>query len=218
MTNTFLELLLVRHGETPWNVERRVMGMRPIGLTPNGQVQLTQIARALAPVALDAVYTSPAQRTRESADILLAHREAPTTLIEHDAFAEVDYGDWIGHPFTAFEGTTAFFDYLLRPSTFQVPGGERLTDMQRRAVAGVESIATRHTPGRVAVVTHADIVKAIVVHYVGAPLDHWHRYWVVNGSVTILRIANGRGRLVGMNLCPVWDRLFRPDATAPKNA
>lgn len=207
-----LDLLIVRHGQTPWNVERRVMGMRPIGLTEVGKEQLSSMAQLLAPIDLDAIYCSPAKRTRESADILAAGRSIP--LHEDEAFAEVDYGDWIGEPFTFFEGTPDFYSYIASPSTFQIPGGERILEMQKRVVAGVERIRANHQNGRVVIVTHADIVKSIIVHYLDHSLDYWHRYAVANGSLAALRFSKEDARLLALNLRPDWEHVFGLDPTA----
>jgi 2,3-bisphosphoglycerate-dependent phosphoglycerate mutase len=153
-----LELLLIRHGQTDWNVERRVMGMEPIGINATGRAQMEQMAAGLAAVSLDAIIASPAQRTRESADCLVTTSNG-LDVTENDAYGEIVYGEWVGRPFRDFDALPAFEQYMYAPSTVQIPGGERLVDTQRRAVEGVERIRTERTDGRVAIVTHADIIK-----------------------------------------------------------
>ncbi|MBI2343048.1 MAG: histidine phosphatase family protein [Deltaproteobacteria bacterium] len=204
------ELLLVRHGETDWNARRRVMGMRPIGLNEHGRAQVTALAAALRSIPLEAIYASPAQRTMESAEIL-ADGRVPGAVTPTPAFAEIDYGDWIGEPFTAIEETTAFADYLFRPSTFTIPGGEVVVAVQERAVAGVRQLQERHEAGRILIVTHADIVKAIVTHFLHLSLDHWQLCAVDNASLAVFRLHGARGRLLALNLHPTWGRLFHRD-------
>lgn len=210
-----LEVLLVRHGQTDWNRDRRVMGATPIGLNATGQAQIAALAARLRSVSIDAIHASPLRRTRESAALLGAGRDG-LMITDTPAFAEIDYGDWVGQPFSAVETTPAFLQYLHQPSTLRIPGGERIVDTQRRAVAGIEQLCAQHPQGRVLVVSHADLIKAIIVHYVGAPLDHWHRYKIDNGSLTVLCVHAGQGVILGLNLQDAWDRFFTVDATTPR--
>ncbi len=197
-----LELLLIRHGQTDWNVGRKVMGMQPVGLNAHGRSQVERMAVALQPSALAAIYASPAQRTLESAEIVAQGREL--AVVPHAAFSEVDYGDWINAPFHAFDQLPIFQQYLYAPQTTQIPGGENVCAMQARAVAGIEEIRVAHQDGRIAVVSHSDVIKAIIVHYVGAPLAHWQRYAVDNASCTVLRFSTHQPRLLALNAHPDW--------------
>lgn len=203
-----LEVLLVRHGQTPWNIERRVMGMLPIGLTPVGRQQMEITAGDLTTVRIAKILTSPAQRTQESAAILATAK--PGVPVVHDpAFAEIDYGDWVGRPFAEIEATGELPTYFDHPSAFTIPGGERVTDALQRVVTGVEALRATHARGRVVVVTHADVVKCALVHYLDFPLDHWQRFRIDNGAVTIVRFGEHQhARIVGVNLCSGWGRLL----------
>ena len=203
-----LELFLIRHGRTDWNVERRVMGMEPISLNEEGRDQVARIAEFIAAAPIESIYTSPALRTRETADILARNGECP--VVETAAFQEIDYGEWVGESFTYFEGTSYFYDYMFRPSSFQIPGGEHVGAAQQRAVAGVETIRQQYATGRVAVVSHADVIKAIVVHYLHLDLDLWQQYKIDNASLTILRLYKRRVELTALNVHPQGDHLFDP--------
>jgi broad specificity phosphatase PhoE len=209
-----LEILLIRHGETDWNVSRCVMGMQPIGLNDAGRAQITALAQGLAGLAPEALYASPANRTRESADILSAHH-GQLPIVEDAAFGEIDYGDWVGLPFTDFEGTQDFTDYMFRPSHCAIPGGERPSEAQARAVAGVERIRSTHATGRVGIVSHADVIKALLVHYQGRSLDEWQQARIDNASMTIMSFRGTYVRVLGVNIYPGWARLFRKDALEP---
>ncbi len=206
------DLLLVRHGQTDWNVQRRVMGMGPIGLNKVGIAQVRALALELADWPLDAIIASPARRTRETAEILLEGREGLVVKLD-DAFAEVDYGDWVDRPFSDFEGDKGFNQYMRASATFQIPGGERLSDMQRRVVQGIENLRGQFPDGRAVVVSHADIIKSIIVHYLGVELSRWQQYAVANASLSFFRFHRtesdqNRGgivpRLLVMNYIPQW--------------
>ncbi len=203
-----LEVIFVRHGQTAWNVERRVMGMLPIGLTAEGRKQIQATAADLAGVPFAKILTSPAQRTRESAEII-AKKKRGVVIVDTPAFAEINYGDWIDRPFTDIEKTGELQTYFDSPSTYVIPGGERVTDAMQRVIAGVEAIRKHHAHGRIVVVTHADIVKFVLIHYLEFPLDHWQRFRIDNGTATVVRFGeHARARIVGVNLCSGWGRLL----------
>lgn len=203
-----LEVLFVRHGQTAWNVERRVMGMLPIGLTEEGRWQVDAAAADLASVRVAKILTSPARRTKETAEII-ARRKPGVQVVDDAAFAEIDYGDWIDRPFTEIEATGELQTYFDHPSVCQIPGGERVTDAMQRVITGVESIRTHVARGRVVVVTHADIVKFVLVHYLEFPLDHWQRFRIDNGTATVVRFGeHHQPRVVGVNLCSGWGRIL----------
>ncbi|MBI4237895.1 MAG: histidine phosphatase family protein [Deltaproteobacteria bacterium] len=205
------EVLLVRHGQTDWNAGRRVMGRQPIGLNATGRAQVAALAGALAECNVVAIYASPTRRTMESAELLLDGHRGDAPLQEDPGLVEIDYGDWVNLPFEAVEPQPSFTEYLVRPSQMQIPGGERPTEVQARAVAAVERMRSAHPSGRVAVVSHADVIKVVLVHYLGMPLDRWQQFKIDNGSLTWLRFYPGGVRVVGVNWHPGADHLFAHD-------
>lgn len=205
------EVLLIRHGQTDWNAGRRVMGRQPIGLNAAGREQVSRLAAAMAESQIVAVYASPTRRTMESAELLLNGHRGATPLHEEPGVVEIDYGDWVNLPFEDVEPTPNFTEYIVSPSRMQIPGGERPTAVQERAVAVVERIRQEHGTGRVAVVSHADVIKVVLVHYLGMPLDRWQQFKIDNGSLTWLRFYPGGVRVVGVNWHPGADHLFAHD-------
>jgi broad specificity phosphatase PhoE len=203
------EVLLVRHGQTDWNVERRVMGAKPIALNATGHSQVRTVAQLMQQTPLTAIATSPALRTVESAHIIAESHEG-LVPVETQAFIEVDYGDWVGKHFSVFEDLL-YNEYMHEPSTFQIPGGESITGMQSRAVAGIEALREAYPTGRCVVVSHADVIKAIYVHYMEVPLDRWHHYKIDNASITALRFEAARVRCLMLNFHPELGRLFGDD-------
>lgn len=208
-----LEIILLRHGQTDWNVNRKVMGRQPIPINDVGVAQLAAVADWLAPIAIDALYAGSALRTQQSAGIIAQRRGLPVRT--DDAFVEVDYGDWINLPFDAVEPTPAFHDYLFAPRGFTIPGGENIIAMQQRAVAGIDRIRVSHPEGRVVACSHADVIKAILSHYMGLALNNWQHLRIDNASISVLQIVGRSVRMPVMNLVLEAPRAFGRDHTAP---
>lgn len=100
---------------------------------------------------------------------------------------------------------------------FRFPDGEAFVDAQRRAVAEVERIARRHRRGRVAVATHGDIVRIVLAHLVGTPLDEFQRIVIDAASVSVIAVDGHRTRMLLVNDTGGLDR-FGSATTAPWEA
>lgn len=182
-------VLLVRHAPTP-ETGKKLTGRLPgVSLDERGLEIARRTADHLAEVKLKAVYSSPIERTWETAqEVASPHRLEP---IREAGVLEVDYGTWSGRTLKSLYGLKAWRTVQVTPSRMTFPGGENLADAQRRAVAAVERIAAAHPKDTVAVVTHADIIKAVVAHHLGTPLDLFQRIGVAPASVTVIDIPKG---------------------------
>lgn len=195
-------LLLVRHAPTT-ETGRSLIGRLPgHGLSQDGQEMAAALGERLSRVALAAIYTSPLERTRQTAEAISARQARKTGLDvrDHTGLLEVDYGSWSGRTLRSLHRLAAWRRVVTAPSRMQFPGGESLVQAQVRAVATCEELAQRHRQGNVVVVTHADIIKAIVSHYLGQPLDLFNRVAVSPASVTVIDLgADGPVRVVTLN-------------------
>ncbi|MDO8528037.1 MAG: histidine phosphatase family protein [Deltaproteobacteria bacterium] len=205
-----LDLLLVRHGQTDWNVIRRVMGHNPIALNDVGKKQAGDLKNWLCKMEIDAVYSSPMLRAKETAQILVADRKG-LSVIEEPGVAEVHYGDWVGLTFEEVrkQHGKIFSDYHSNASGVQIPGGESVKTAQKRAVDAVERMRATHKGQRVVVVSHADVIKMILLHYLDMPLDHLQALGCDNGSLSIYRFGTEWGdRLVALNYFSEADKIL----------
>ena len=196
-----LDILVVRHGQTDWNAIQRVMGRKDIPLNEIGRAQAAVVRDWLTDIPLDAVYTSPVLRAKQTTEIILEGKPN-LTLQEEEGLAEINYGDWIGKLFFDVhqEFKESYEAYLKNPSRLQIPGGERVSDVQKRVVAVVEKVRKKHEGGKILLVSHADLIKMIFVHYLGISLDHIHQIGCANGSLSIYRFGGEWGdRLVALN-------------------
>ena len=174
-----LRLFLLRHGETESSRERRFTGSRDVPLTPVGQRQAEAAAAALATSPLHAVYASPLERARTSAEHVAKPHRLPVQL--DPRLVEMAFGTWEG--LTAREVTATspalYAEWRGTPHTTVVPGGETLTAVDARVREAVGAIQAAHPDGTVAVVAHAIVVRLIVLAALGLGPD---RLWSVDAS------------------------------------
>jgi len=178
------QLYLVRHGTTVLNVQNRYRGRRDIPLDAQGYQDAVDAARRLAGVGLAAVYTSPLRRAIATAQIIADAAGVPDLRILH-GLNNLDYGAWEG--MTADEAAAydpeAHALYRGSPNEAVCPQGERLVDAQRRMIAAVELIGSRHHGEPVVAVTHAVMIRLTLVALNGVQGEGWRRP-VGRGSVT----------------------------------
>jgi probable phosphoglycerate mutase len=174
-----LRLFVLRHGETESSRDRRFTGGRDVALTPAGQRQAEAAAAALATVGLQAVYASPLERTRASAEAIAKSYRVPVRL---DArFAEMRFGPWEGLTFTEAAAKTPalYAQWRTAPHGVTLPGGESLTTVAARVADGIAALQAAHPDETVALVTHAIVVRLIVLAALGLDVD---RLWSVDAS------------------------------------
>ena len=186
-------LVLVRHATTA-STGKRLGGRTDAPLDDAGRQQAEAAAQRLAAAPLKAVYASPLPRTWETAEIVAApHR---LEVQRDEGLLEVEYGDWTDRPLQPLTRTKKWPVIQLRPSLVTVPNGESIREAQLRAVGAVEGIVAKHPKAMVAVVSHADVIKALVSFYLGQPLDLFQRLHVSPASVTVLQLSAGGGQPV----------------------
>ena len=186
---------LVRHGTTTLNVENRYRGRRDIPLDAQGYQDAVEAARRLSGAGLTSVYTGPLRRTIATAQIIADEHRVPDLRILH-GLNNVDYGVWEG--MTAEEAAMydpeAFSLYQASPRLAVCPQGERLMDAQRRMLEAVHLIGSRHPGESVAAVTHAVMIRLVLMELTGGDGGSW-RHSVRRGSVAEFHVEDGTIRL-----------------------
>jgi probable phosphomutase (TIGR03848 family) len=193
------EFLLIRHAINDWVSTGRLAGWTPgVHLNEDGKTQATALGERLAKVNLDAIYSSPLERTTETAQAIAAHH--PNLTVQSlEAVGEMHYGTWQGEKLSQLRREKLWEIVQVYPSRAQFPGGEAIRQAQARAVDALETLATRHLNQRVAVVSHSDIIKLMVMHYLGAHLDFYQRLEISPASLTIIHLGTGRPYIVRVN-------------------
>ncbi|MDQ4065155.1 MAG: MSMEG_4193 family putative phosphomutase [Actinomycetota bacterium] len=190
-------LYLVRHAVTDHTGQRLSGWAEGIPLTAAGRDQAAALAQHLAPVPLEAIYSSPIDRTLETArTIARPHR---ITVRVRKGIGEVDYGTWTGRSLRSLARTKLWQEVLRQPSAVRFPEGETLHEVQTRAVAEIERMRTEHADGVVCCVSHGDVIKLVIAHYTGVHIDLFQRLVVAPASVSRLVWGRGGPRLVALN-------------------
>lgn len=191
------KLLLIRHALTD-AVGQRLSGRTPgVPLNMEGRAQAQKLAERLAAVPLAAIYSSPLERALQTA-APLAQRHQLEPLVSDD-FLEIDFGHWTNRSFQELAGEPDFQRFNSFRSHTRIPGGELMLEAQARMVAGLGRLCAQHPGATVAVVSHADMLKAAVAHYAGIPLDLFQRLEISPASVSGLEIFEETARLLFLN-------------------
>jgi probable phosphoglycerate mutase len=182
-------LFLVRHAPTPETGSILTGRLPGVALGESGTQIAKQAAADFTGAKIQAVITSPVQRCRETAgEIGTVVGLKPRTMRE---FEEVDYGDWAGRKLKDLYKLKAWRHLHSAPSRVRFPGGESLAEAQSRAIKGCEKIAsTARAKDKVVVVSHSDMIKSIVSHYLGAPQDLFQRIQISPASISIIDLPN----------------------------
>jgi len=193
-------LFFVRHAPTPETGSILTGRLPGVGLGEDGIAIAKLAAEQFAGAKLASIFTSPVQRCRETAnEIGDVVGMKPKTM---RAFEEVNYGDWSGRKLKDLYKLKAWRHLYSAPSRVRFPNGETLADAQARGVSGCEQIASDARPNdRVVVVSHSDMIKSVVSHYLGAPQDLFQRIHISPASITIIDLmAQGPPAVVAVNV------------------
>ena len=149
-----MQVYLIRHGETDWNLEGRCQGISDTPLNETGRSQARAIAGRLCGIRFEAFYASSLSRALETAQIVAEGHGHPVRASA--GLRELDQGDFEGCCFTFLRDNYGAFlkEWRRSPAELVIPGGESLRQLQKRAGAEIERIVRRHPEGKVAVFAH----------------------------------------------------------------
>lgn len=207
--------LLMRHGETAWNREGRVMGRNPVELSASGREQVEAAARFAQNIRPDLIVTSPLVRARQSAEIMAAGLGGGVEIVEEAEIAEVMYGRWEGLTYHDLIEDSYYVEYRKSPLEHPTPGGETIPEVQARGVKAITRIIEANPGKRVLFVSHGDIIRTVLCHFLGLELKYFHRLRVDNATISGIQISGGFAELKFLNLLPDPGRAFvSPFSTA----
>jgi probable phosphomutase (TIGR03848 family) len=190
-------LILIRHGYTDW-ADKKLAGWLPdVHLNELGQKQAQELVERLKPIELAAIYSSPLERTIETAQPIAKARGLKINKVPN--LGEVKYGDWQGQSLKVLAQKKEWKSVQVTPSTFSFPNGESFREMQSRAVAAVEKIIAAHEKDAVALFSHGDVIKVIVAYYSGIALDNFQRVAISPASISVIAIGPFGARIGRLN-------------------
>ncbi len=194
-------VLLVRHGRTTANASGTLAGWTPgVQLDDVGRDQVDSLATRISLLPLTAVVTSPLERCRETTAAVVGQRDIAVHV--DDDVAEVRYGEWTGEPLKTLSKQPLWKVVQQHPSAARFPGedGESLAEMQARAVRAI-----RHWNDELGkdalyvVVSHGDVIKAVLADALGLHLDQFQRIVVDPASLSVVQYSPTRPFVERMN-------------------
>ncbi|QIF03390.1 histidine phosphatase family protein [Roseimicrobium sp. ORNL1] len=209
-----MKLILVRHGETEWNVQGREMGQLDSPLTARGLQQAEALAARLSSCRLHSLYCSDLGRALHTATLIAA--SCGVESIKDVALRERHMGILQGLTPTemASQHPEVYAEYRRSPHTYEIPEGESGQQRQDRSVKALTEIAQRHPSLTVAVVTHGGFLMGFFEHVLGMTPGNGWRFKKQNAAYNCFEFTNDRWSLVTWNDTSHLDALGSLDDAA----
>jgi probable phosphoglycerate mutase len=192
MTTNFL---FIRHGAHDY-LGRAIAGRLPgVHLNELGRQQAEHLAEKLSLLPIDAIYSGPLERVRETAEPIC--RRFELALQVDEAFTEIGMGSWEDQAFTDLAGVPLWNRFNAFRSSTAADGGELMLEVQARAVRRLSELRGRHR--FVVIVTHGDVVRAVLAHFLGIHLDLFFRLEIDPASLSLIEVGDDFARVRLLN-------------------
>jgi probable phosphoglycerate mutase len=189
---TATRFIVIRHGETEWNVAARIQGQGDSRLTAEGVAQAEALAQRLAAEKFERIVSSDLGRAHETAKRIAAMSAHPIAL--DPRFRERHFGAGEGMTYDEVDRRYpgAFSRVRETDPDFRIPGGESRREFHERVVSGMESLAREHAGETVVLVTHGGVLATLYRHIHDIPLDRAHAIPITNASYNALAFDGAR--------------------------
>ena len=179
------QIYLVRHGQTQWNKEQIFRGTRDVPLNESGREEARLAAEGLKDKPIDAVYTSPLARARETAEAIARVHGLAVRPVE--GLKDICFGEWEGEALQEVQRryTDLYRRWIEEPHTVTFPGGESLADVKARSVKAVKEIVVDHPEDTIAMVSHRVVNRVLICGLVGIDLA---RFWQIGQDTTAINL------------------------------
>ncbi len=200
-------LLLVRHGQTVWNVEHRLPGQLPgVVMNDTGRQQAARLAEALTFIPITAIVSSPLERAYDTAEYIAKGREL--MIQKEPELMDTDIGSWAGQVIEEVSKKDPAWKEYVRDPTVAPEDVETFPQVQQRVVAAVERWRVREEVGAFPVfVAHADVIKLLIAHYSDLDVARAGSLHIDNASVSLIELEDEqKPRIVaiGWSPSPSW--------------
>jgi len=191
------KFLLIRHATTD-TVGKRLSGRAAgVHLNEMGKTQALTLAQRLTNTSIAAIYSSPLERAIETAAPIATTHQLETIVCND--FLEIDFGAWTNCSFEELQHQKQFQLFNSFRSATRIPSGELMLEAQARIVAGMQQLCIQHPNETVAIVSHADLIKAAITYYAGIHLDLFQRIEISPASVSIVEVYEETARIMLVN-------------------
>lgn len=192
-----VRVYLVRHAESTWNVEGRVQGQADPPLSERGHTQAMRLADRFRGDAITALYASPLQRARHTAERIARATDLPVRF--DDRLKEHNLGLFTGHVWTDIVEQYPEFARVWMEQALDMPGGEKHSAFRARAAAVMEDIVAQHSEGKIVVVSHGGLLGEYLAHLLGLDLNRRHPFRFDNASVSVVDVGGPLTRVHRLN-------------------
>ena len=194
-----MRLIVVRHGQTPFNAEGRFTGQLDIPLSELGKQQAEALGQRLAEIHLDAIVSSDLQRARATAQAIARHHNLP---VEEDAdLREIAFGVWEGETYAEVvaQDEALVQRWETDPARYAPPGGETLTQLHVRVIRALERWQRQYPQGTVLWAVHGGVIEVLLCHVFKVALSRRWEFRQENASMTEIEVSNQGARVVPRN-------------------
>ncbi|TRZ84638.1 MAG: MSMEG_4193 family putative phosphomutase [Streptomycetaceae bacterium] len=191
-------VVLIRHAHSSANAAGILSGrIADIHLSTQGKKQAKKLATRLGDFEVKSVRISPMIRCAETIEPWATGNGSKVVIDQ--GVNEMDYGTWSGRTLKTLSKETLWKTIQENPSKVTFPQGESMRAMQVRAMKSVTESAAKRGKGHVVIVSHGDVIKAIIASCLGMALDDFQRIVIDPASISIVDLSNARPRLLVMN-------------------
>jgi probable phosphoglycerate mutase len=178
-----------------------------VHLNPEGRQEAERLGHWMSPLSLAAVYSSPLERAVETATFIATAQQLPVSIAS--GLNEIDFGDWTGKSLEELNDLPDWKRFNGARGSTRIPGGETMGEVLIRAMSDVDRIAAAHSEpdDLVALVSHGDVIRLLLLHFLGVPIDMIHRLEVNTASVSAVSLGAHEPRVLLINSTPEWSSL-----------
>lgn len=188
---------LIRHGNNDL-VGKRIAGWLPgVHLNEEGRRQAARLAEILADKPISRIFSSPLDRTRETAAPLAARLKLePETS---DRLGEIHFGDWQGQPLEKLAESSEWRRWHSFRAAVRPPNGEMIVEAQSRMVAQIQELRAKFPGEHIALFSHGDPIRSALIYFLGVPIDFILRVEISPGSVSVLSLSDHGAQILSLN-------------------
>jgi broad specificity phosphatase PhoE len=192
-------IILVRHGQTPWNKDKIFRGSRDIPLNDTGREEARLAGEWLKGETIHAAYCSPLSRARDTGEAIAGHHGLKVSDLP--GLTDLCYGDWEGLPLTEVKVKYAdlYRQWETAPRTVRFPNGETLDEVKHRALAAVAEVVGRHPEQTVLLAAHRAVNKVLIAAFIGLDNSHFWRLGQDTTAINYFHYVNGVWQIMLVN-------------------
>ena len=185
------QIILVRHGETEWNVKEVFRGRIDVGLNETGVKQAKLLARHLSNIKIDAIYSSALKRALTTAEKIASYHKLDVVITP--GLMDLDFGEWQGLPRQEVKDRykELYAQWLNHPEQVRMPAGESLDDVRGRVMSVVDRVIAKYE-GSVVIASHRVVNKVLICALLGLDNSHFWNIEQDTCGMTIFAYENER--------------------------